>query len=435
MTSKNRQRRRIFYGWWVVLVAGIGLFFCYIPTVSFTFGLFSEPLSREFNWSRTAISLAFSLSLIAMCLAMPVVGRLVDRFGARKVIVPSVLVLGTCFGSFYFLSGSLGQFYAIYLVMGLVGGGSATLPYSGVVSHWFDRRRGLALSLALAGAGLGSLIVPPVVQSLISVVGWRKAYLLMGGTIALVTAPVVSLFLKEEPRLMGLLPDGETVESAPPEKVVGQEQGISFNEALRSGTFWVICIAFFFVAASAIGCLIHLVPMLTDRGAASQSAAMATALLGGASLVGGVIAGYLLDRFFASYVTISFFIGTALGIFCLWSGAVGGLAFIAAFLIGLGMGAAGQIIPYLISRYFGLCSFGEIYSYALISFSLGGVVGPLLMGLSFDSTGSYSFGLAAFLLITLIATVLMSRLGPYRVWQPAVAEHRLLKDQDVVPSS
>jgi MFS family permease len=422
MTSKNRQRPTIFYGWWVVLVAGIGLFLCYIPTVSFTFGLFSESLSREFNWSRTAISLAFSLSLIAMCLGMPVVGRLVDHFGARKVIVPSVLVLGLCFVSFYFLSGSLGQFYAIYLVMGFVGGGSATLPYSGVVSHWFDSKRGLALSLAAAGAGLGSLILPPVVESLISTVGWRKAYVLMGATMAFVTIPAVSIFLKERPQLMGLQPDGQAAPNVAVEKEGGQEHGISCKEALRTGTLWLICLAFFFVASSAIGCLIHLVPMLTDRGTSSQSAALATALLGGASLVGGVLAGYLLDRFFATYVTSSFFMGTALGILCLWSGAVGGLAFFAAFLIGLGMGAAGQIIPYLVSRYFGLRSFGEIYSYALISFSLGGVVGPLLMGLSFDFTASYNFGLAAFFLTTLLATGLMTRLGPYRIWQPAEAK-------------
>lgn len=221
--------------------------------------------------------------------------------------------------------------------------------------------------------------------------------------------------------MMGLLPDGHDSENSAGGKVAGAEEGISCKEALGTSTFWSICIAFFFVASSAIGCLIHLVPLLTDRGVSAQSAAWATALLGGASLVGGVLAGYLLDRLFASYVTVGFFTGTALGIFCLWSGIVGGLAFIAAFLIGLGMGAAGQIIPYLVSRYFGLRSFGEIYSYALISFSLGGVVGPLLMGLSFDYTGAYSLGLAVFFVTTLIATGLMLRLGPYRVWQPAVA--------------
>lgn len=418
----GKRGGRIFYGWWIVLVAGMGLFLCYIPMVSFTFGLFSEPLSREFNWSRTGISLAFSLSLIAMCVAMPLVGRLVDRFGARRIIVPSILILGLCFMSFYFLSGSLGQFYAIYIVMGTVGGGSATLPYLGVVSHWFDRKRGLALALAAAGAGLGSFVVPPVVHALIAAFGWRWAYVVIGVTMILITVPIVALFLKEKPQMMGLLPDGEVSNSAATEKAVVSEQGIKSLEALRTGTFWIICIAFFFVAASAIGCLIHLVPLLTDRGASSQTAALATALLGGASLLGGIMAGFLLDRFFASYVTISFFTGAGAGILLLWSGVVGEFAFVAALLIGLGMGAAGQIIPYLISRYFGLRFFGEIYSYALISFSLGGVVGPLVMGMSFDSTRSYNPALIVFVIITMTAAALMLRLGPYRIWKPTEAQ-------------
>jgi sugar phosphate permease len=423
MSSEGTQRRPgIFYGWWIVVVAATGLFLCYITTVSFTFGLFSESLGREFNWGRTAISLAFSLSLIAMCVAMPFVGRLVDRFGARKVIVPSVLVLGLCFMSFYFLSGRLSQFYATYVIMGMVGGGSATLPYQGVVSHWFDKKRGQALSLAAAGAGLGSFIVPPVVETMIAAVGWRKAYALMGLTIIVVTVPLVSIFLKERPQMMGLLPDGETMRHGSTDAEKSQLDGLSCREAIRTSTFWVICISFLFVAASAIGCLIHLVPMLTDRGASSQSAALATALLGGASLVGGIIAGYLLDRFFASYVTIGFFTGTGTGLLVLLSGGIGALALIAASLIGLGMGAAGQIIPYLISRYFGLRSFGEIYSYALMSFSLGGVIGPLLMGASFDSTGSYQLGLITFLVTTFIAIGLILRLGPYRVQQPGLVQ-------------
>src|SRR5437588_12624937 len=132
MKDRNRpQGGTIFYGWWIVLVAGTGLFLGYIPVVSFTFGVFSKPMSQEFNWSRTAVSMAFSLSLVAMCGAMPVIGRLVDRFGARKVIVPSVLILGLSLISFVSLSASLWHFYGIFVIMGIVGGGTAPMPYSG----------------------------------------------------------------------------------------------------------------------------------------------------------------------------------------------------------------------------------------------------------------------------------------------------------------
>ena len=173
------------------------------------------------------------------------------------------------------------------------------------------------------------------------------------------------------------------------------------------------------MSVSVHGCLIHLVPLLTDRGLSAQSAALATSLLGGAVLVGRVWAGYLLDRCFASYAAVCFFCGATLGIFLLWNGAVGGLAFSAVILLGLGLGAEGDIVPYVVSRYFGLRAFGEIYGYAFTAFTLGGVIGPLLMGVSFDSTGSYRLVLGGFVVATLTAAGLMARLGPYRMWEPA----------------
>src|SRR5438093_8643791 len=106
MNKARLQDGKIFYGWWVVVIAGIGLFMGYGAVISFTFGVFSNPLSQEFRWSRTEISLAYSLSLIVYCAATPVIGRLVDRLGARKVIVPSVLMFGFSLLSFHFLSGS-----------------------------------------------------------------------------------------------------------------------------------------------------------------------------------------------------------------------------------------------------------------------------------------------------------------------------------------
>src|SRR5438128_1739591 len=141
--------QKVFYGWWIVLVAGIGLFMSFSSIILYTFGVFFKSLSQEFNWNRSEISLALSISLVAMTVALPFVGRLVDRFGARKVIVPSVLIFGLCFMSLYFLSASLWHFYTTYLIMGAVGGGLSFVPYSGVVSHWFDKRRGLALALAM----------------------------------------------------------------------------------------------------------------------------------------------------------------------------------------------------------------------------------------------------------------------------------------------
>ena len=411
------QGSKIFYGWWVVLAAGVGLFMSVAPIFAFTFGVFFKPLSQEFGWSRTEISLAFSLNTLVASAVLPLIGRLVDRFDARKVIVPSILIFGLGLISFYFLSASLWHFYTLYLVMGIVGTGTMPVPYSKVISHWFDKKRGLALGLALAGVGLGTFIMPSLAQALIAKVGWRQAYALLGLMVMGVTIPVVGLFLKETPQIMGLLPDGETVVYTRAAKQGGQKQGLNCREAWHTGTFWLMVGAFFLMAASINGCVIHLVPMLTDRGLSAQSAAFAASLFGGALLVGRVGTGYLLDCFFAPYVAACFFCGPTLGLFLLWSGAAGGLAFIAAILVGLGLGAEVDIIAYLVSRYFGLHAFGEIYGYAFAIFVLGAGIGPLLMGGSFDATGSYSLVLGGFVVATLTASGLMTQLGPYPVWQ------------------
>ena len=219
--------------------------------------------------------------------------------------------------------------------------------------------------------------------------------------------------------MLGLWPDGEPGGHTKATQPGSQEPGLSRREAWHTGSFWLIASAFFLMSVSVHGCLIHLVPMLTDRGVSAQSAALATSLLGGALLVGRVGAGYLLDRFFASYVAICFLCGAALGIFMLWSGVVGGLAFGAAILLGLGLGGETDFMPYLVSRYFGLRAFGEIYGYILATWGLGGVIGPLVMGMGFDTTGSYRLVLAGFVVATLAAAGVMSQLGPYRVWQAA----------------
>lgn len=158
-------------------------------------------------------------------------------------------------------------------------------------------------------------------------------------------------------------------------------------------------------------------PLLTDRGFSPQSAALVASLLAGAGLIGKIGIGYLLDRCFAPSVAVCFYCGFALGLLLLWSGLAGGAVLLAVVLVGLGLGAELDVMPYMVSRYFGLQAFGEIYSCTFALFTLGGVVGPLLMGAGFDATGSYSLVLGTFAIAALTAAGLMTRLGPYRVWE------------------
>ncbi|NOT53517.1 MAG: MFS transporter [Deltaproteobacteria bacterium] len=419
MATKEQQSGTVFHGWWIVLVVGVGLSLSYGPIIVATFGVFLKPLSQEFGWSRTGISLAFSLGNLMFSGALPLIGRLVDRLGARTVILPSVLIFGLSVMSFYLLTASLWHFYALYLLLGVVNSGPLS-AYSKVISRWFDQQRGLALGLAMAGMGVGSFIIPPLAQALITTVGWRQAYVFLGLLVIGITMPVVGVFLKETPQRMGLWPDGAIVAAAGVAKRTGQEPGLSGREAWHTGAFWLMVGAFFLQSVGFHGYYLHLVPLLTDHGASVQSAALVMSLGAVGGMLGRVGGGYLLDRFFAPYVAVCFFCGSALGIFLLWSGAVGSLAFVAAFLGGLGVGAELDIIAYMVSRYFGLRAFGEIYGYVFAAFTLGGVIGPPLMGIGFDSTGSYSPVLGGFVVTTLMAVGLMTQMGPYRVWEAEV---------------
>jgi sugar phosphate permease len=227
MTQAGQTGGRLFYGWWVVFASGVGLAMCYGPIIVPTFGVFLKPLSQEFGWSRMQISLAFSLSTLGITLTVPFIGRLVDRFGARKVIVPAVLLFGLSVFSLSFLSAHLWHFYAIYLFMGVVGSGTTQVPYAKVISRWFDRQRGLALGLSVAALGVSASLMPSLAQALITAVGWRQAYVLLSLMAMGVAIPVVGLLLKETPRLMGLEPDGEAVGQAEASQQRGQEEGLS----------------------------------------------------------------------------------------------------------------------------------------------------------------------------------------------------------------
>jgi MFS family permease len=411
--SGMNGRPRVFYGWWIVVVSAIGLCLGYAPIIVYSIGVFIKPLSQELHANRSSISFAFTLANLMATISAPLTGRFADRFGARRVILIASAIFGLLLISAPLLSAKLWSLYLFYGLIGFVGNGTAPIPYGRVISRWFDRRRGLALGFTLFGTGLGAILMPALAQRLIALLGWRSTYTVMGLLALIVSLPVVGLFLKDSPEEMGLLPDGAPLARNAAQKQNSKE-GLTWREARGSATFWLMVGAVFLVGASVHGCVLHLAPMLSDRGVSPHRVALAITVLGSALMLGRVGSGYLLDRFFAPRVAMCIFGAAACGIVLLRATAGTRLVFPAAFLIGLGMGAEADIITYLTSRYFGLRAFGEIYGYAFASFTLAGALGPWLMGLGFDRFGSYGSVLVGFFLATLLAVVLMTRLGPYR---------------------
>jgi len=409
----NVQGTRIFYGWWVVLASAVGLFWG-IPITVFSFSVFFKPLMQEFHATRATIAFAYTLRAIGDAICIPFIGWLIARFGTRRVILPAAVMFGLILLSIRFLPGGIGQFYVFYVAFGLAASiGFGPLAYGNVVSLWFDRRRGLALGLTMLGIGCGAMVLPPFAQLLITHFGWRAAYAILGLAVLFVPVPTVAAFLKEKPEDLGLSPDGATLAGfAAPANA--DSLGLTASEAWCGSAFWLMVCAFFFAGASVQGCVVHAAAMLSDRGVSLQAAALGSSLLGSAVMIGRVGTGYLLDRLSATRVAACFFVCVSAGMGLFLLGGEPRLPLLGTFLIGLGLGAEIDIIPYLISRYFGLRSFAQIYSMVLATFILSGALGPLLMGWTFDFTRSYRPSLLVFLATTLSAAVLITRLGPYR---------------------
>ena len=408
------RRPHLFYGWLIVLVSALGLFLG-APLLVFSFSVFFRPLVADFHASRAAISLAFSLFNFVGALWLPGTGALIDRFGARRVIVVFTALFGLLLCSALWVGSALWQLYLLFSVLGVVmASGPAPVPHAAVISHWFDRRRGLALALSMMGIGIGSIVVPVLSQRLIAAFGWRMTFAICGAAVLLVPLPVVATFLQNDPAERGLQPDGDgdiRQSSLPPSQ---NKPGLTWSEIWRSPSFWLLICIFSLAGASVHGAALHMFAIFTDRGATAQRAAAATSLVGAAVITGRLASGYLLDVAFAPRVAMLFYGATALGISMLCTGIHGSSALFAAFLAGLGMGAEVETMGYMISRYFGLHAFGTTYGVAFAAFMVSGSAGVLLMGVGYDRFHSYTVPLAALAVAMAVCLLLLTRLGPYR---------------------
>ncbi len=224
--------------------------------------------------------------MLCTAVSLPFMGRLVDRFGVKKILVPSIIIFGLCFLAASMIS-SYWQFIALYVAMGTIAVGTNSVPYMRVLTSWFDRRRGLAIGIAGSGTGLGFGYVPLITQELVSHYGWRGGYFGLGLIMLLFTLPMVVFLLHEKPQSLGLHPDG-AVSDAPVEHAVAT--GDTLHEAMRRRDFWSLIVIFSGLAFVLYGLIPHMVPMLQDRGvpealAAGLASAFGWSAFGGRLLI------------------------------------------------------------------------------------------------------------------------------------------------------
>lgn len=385
-------------GWRVAFAAAIGVFFAALVLV--TFPVLLKPWSEEFSWSRQAVSMAFGIAAAVAGVCAAPLGHLLDRVGPRKIILPSLVLFGCSFAALSLMSPHLWHLYALFAALGLTAIGTSQVAYARVISTWFTSRRGLALSVVITGGALGGVLHPPVAQALIQRVGWRGACLAFGALALVIGVPIVARFVRERP-------------SANPSR--SRAEGATFGEGLRSRNFWVLAIVLLCTTMLQNSVLVHLPSLLTDRGVSPGRAAVALSGMATASVVGRLVTGVLIDRVFATRVLLVLMALAAGGAFLLSGARSFGPGVFAAVLVGFGTGGESDVIPYLLSQYFGLRSLSTLYGFAWLAIAVGGALGPILMGRAFDAVGSYGPMLVQLAIVVLGAAALVLILPRYKV--------------------
>src|SRR6516225_3844813 len=389
--------------WWVVVGAVTGLFVCNGPVLGFTFGVFLKPIIADTGWHRSTASFALSVGGILGAIAVPVLGRMMDRWSIRRVALPGIVIYTIFLCLMGVAPATLLIFTVMFALAEMTSAIQTPLGYAKAISAWFDRRRGLALGIAMSGVGLGAFVVPQLAERLIERVGWRGAYVSLGLLTFAIAFPAVALWIRE-PRPG----EGERGGAA----TIALPLGHTVREAASTARFWIAGGSVLPRRGRDHGSAAHIVPLLTDHGLSAASATAILAIFGLAKMSGRLLARFLVDRIFAPYVATFFFLAPIAG-FAFLASATGMLPAAGVVLMGMGLGTEIDLIAFLVTRYFGQRAFGQIYGYFFMIFALGSSFGRFLVGLIFDLAGSYNPALIGAALALVVAVILVNRLGSY----------------------
>jgi predicted MFS family arabinose efflux permease len=377
-------------------------------TYSFSLGVFLQPIQSDLGWTRAQITAGMAMvSFAAVLLSMPL-GILIDRYGARRVGLPGIAVYCTSFAAISLVTASIWTWWLAWFFVAI--GSAAMKPMvwtTAVVGH-FRRSRGLALGVTLCGTGFGGAVVPYVSQALVAHYGWRTSYVCLGLGGALITLPLaLCVFYDARDKVRRDRHADVQPQNLP---------GFSARESVFSWRFVRLGLAGMLATAALYAMVVHFVPLLSSRGTSRASAAGIASLIGISSLLGRLICGYLTDRLDARRLgALLIILPVVPALLLLHHSTPLWLAGLVALTIGLSLGGEVNIVAYLSSRYFGIRSYGTIFGALVGVLSIGQGVGPFLMALSYDHTGSYNFALLALCPMLLLAAALILFLGAYPI--------------------
>ncbi len=420
------KRPVIFYGWVVVAVGFVTLGVSF--GVWYSFSVFFMAIIQEFGWSRAAGSSIFSIFIFSQSIMGLLTGHLQDRFGPRVIIPCGAVLLALCLA----LTSRAQSLWHFYVVYGVFAGAGVSLlgfsSHSAFLPKWFERKRGLALGIAMSGIGFGMLFLVPLVEKSITAYGWRATYLYLAVLVLCGIGPLNAVLSRGKPEDLNLRPDGDEsggnggVRPAVSVKVMDPDwagRNWTIGKAMATKRFWFLVMAFFFASWVYQGTLLHAVSAMVDYGLERQRAAYYFGILGITGSAGKILFGYLSDVMGRERVCTLGAAVVALGMFCLMgmAWAQGPLPLLFALLFGLGYGAAAPLFPSVSADIFLGNSFGLIFAVICIGGGLGGSTGPLVAGLCHDVSGSYFVSFILYLVGLFCSCLLIWLAAPRKVRQ------------------
>lgn len=394
-------------GWPVVLMATCGVATSVSVLLLYSFGALVLPLEKAFGWSRAEIQLAASFIAAGGAISVNSVGWLNARFGVRRVSTVSLLALSIGLLGVTLMPGSVGWLYFAYFALPFLGLGTTPVTWTQWVNLWFERHRGLALSLALCGSGLAAAVLPPAITWAVGRWDWRAAYVLLAALPLLLTLPWAM-------RRLPIKPTAAAARAALEAHV--SLAGLPFAQVVRSRVFWSCNLALTLVVAAVVGLVTNTVPMLRGLGLSAEAASAVFGVFGLSLIAGRLVVGLLLDRYWAPGVAAVTLSLPALGcLMFLQSDANTPLAWlmVATALAGVGSGAEFDIAAYIVARYFGMRDYGKTFGVHLGMATIGSALAPFLFAALLRGGNGYSPVLTVCIACCVAGPLLLLTLGRY----------------------
>jgi len=403
------QQGGIFYGWWIV-VAGTVIFMVSSGIGFYCHGVFLDPLSREHGWSKGSISLAVTLFFFTSGVMGVVIGQKVDKYGPKPVLITGSVLTGCALALLGRIT-ELWQLYAVYFLMAVGWSCTAMIPVNTVITNWFIRKRGSAMSIAMTGLSVGGIIFVPLATYMIFRWGLGTALPILGVFFWVVIIPVTLFVLKQRPSDIGQYPDGDdySVSNDGSEHPVGYAAQIrewTRLEAMKTLAFWSIVISFLLAMTGQVAYLMHQMSFLT-KSIGLTGATSAVSITAGASIFGRLLLGSFIDRLEKRYAIMVLFSIQGAAILALSFSQHVIVLYLGTFAFGLTMGSILMMQSLIMGECFGLVSFATVSGAAGIFISTGAALGPAIAGFIYDNTLSYKISFMVFAAASFLAVFMI----------------------------